>query len=58
MTKKTVTSDTLKLLKTEYKNAKVLLEKFNKNTLKYNNRIKEISNSIVNFKHSLIKTPI
>jgi hypothetical protein len=58
MNKKNITPDTLNLLKAEYKYTKVLLKKFDKNTIKYNNRIKEISNAIVNFKQSLIKNPI
>lgn len=58
MKKQNITIDAVKLLKAEYKNAKVLLKRFDKNTFKYNNRIKEISNAIVNFKQSLIKNPV
>jgi hypothetical protein len=58
MNKKNITPHTLNLLKAEYKNTKVLLKKFDKNTIKFNNRIKEISNAIVNFKQSLIENPI
>lgn len=58
MNKKNITPDALNLLKAEYKYAKILVKRVDKNTLKFNNRIKEISNAIVNFKQSLIKNPI
>jgi hypothetical protein len=58
MNKKNITPDTLNLLKAEYKYTKILIKRVDKNTLKFNNRIKEINNAIVNFKQSLIKNPI
>jgi hypothetical protein len=58
MNKKNITPHTLNLLKAEYKYTKILIKRVDKNTLKYNNRIKAISNAIVDFKQSLIKNPI
>jgi hypothetical protein len=58
MNKKNITPDTLNLLKAEYKYTKILIKRVDKNTLKYNNRIKTISNALVDFKQSLIKNPI